>query len=32
MESNDEENLEEFLNEFCFIANDDDEEIGEELQ
>lgn len=32
MESIDEENLEEFLNEFCFISNDDDEEIGEELQ
>lgn len=32
MESDDEESLEEFLSEFCFIANNNDEENDEELQ
>lgn len=32
IESDDEDSLDEFLEEFCFIANDEEEEIDEELQ
>lgn len=31
LESDDEDHLEEFQEEFCFIANDEEEEIDDEL-